>query len=639
MIKFRLQADTVRNQVVSLEVANSADTALPTNLNRPMVALLETLGVPPSSFIEIQTRAVKELSAAATDTVAALKMYRSAGFGTGPDCSDLLQTLRRVLGIRGITDVPFLKRCNLTCLTSSLRQIKYKARCKVDEAWTLMGIMDETGWLQPGQIYVQLRDNRTSQVTYLTGHCIIGRSPYLAPGDAQFAVLAGTPPPGSSLHNVYNCVVFSQQGTRPLCTKLAGGDLDGDLYNVIKNPLLFPQFVEEPAPYHSSKAQQLDRECTIEDVVDFLLLFCQTDRLGMIADRHLLISDRSYLGVRDPDCIKLAELASIAVDYQKTGIAPELSKMPRLKDSARPDYFQSEHRVESQARSLNRRAQWQRESRTYYESKKALGQMFRKIDVDADIAAWGKAAPQPLSEDKIRDKYWSKIRPWLKDDWLVDIQPVLNHVQTFYNQLEFYAQEFAPERRRDALSEPELFMGCILGRFNSRFGSNSRGYNAQVTLRDDVSELIDQTMKDQCQSDSWSTPVITAANLALKEQEGGDIQTLKTEVEGILTSLARWIRAAEMFEDTLYAGSDAAMASDASARSSKKKKGDHYETAKWIAIGPALKKVEELQVFMAHWTAQIEARLARLKVTEADDAAGRKANVNKVLTYITNAPM
>lgn len=578
---------------------------------------------------------------AATDTVAALKMYRAAGFGTAPECSDLLQTLHRTLGIKGIVDVPFLKKCNMTCLTSSLRQIKYKARCKVEEAWTLMGVMDETGWLKPGSIYVQLRDNRTSQVTYLTGHCIVGRSPYLAPGDVQFAVLAGAPPAGSTLHNIYNCVVFSQHGTRPLCNQLAGGDLDGDLYNVIKNPLLFPQGVESPAAYRAVKPKELDRECTVEDIVDFLLIYCQTDRLGMIADRHLLISDRSIQGVKDPDCVRLAELASVAVDYQKTGKAPDLLKIPKLVDSARPDYFQSEHRVESQNRSANRRAQWSRESRTYYESQKALGQMFRKIDVQADIASWGRSAPAPMSEADIREKYWAKIRPWLKDDWMTDIEAVLSHVQTFYNRLEYYAQEYAPERRRDALSEPELFMGCILGRFGSKYGTGNRGYNAQTALRDDIAELIDQTMTENCRTDEWNVSVITAGSLAETEKQGGDVHAVKAEVERILTCLARWIRAAEMFEDVQYAGVEETGGNKIQST------GDHYETAKWIAIGPALKKVEEINIFMAYWTAQVEARLAQLRASE--DAAVYGAKLGKeggtvgppgqAITFISNGPM
>lgn len=178
---------------LDLEVASSADSPLTTNLNRPLVALLETLGVPPAHFISIQDTAVAELREAVTDTIAAFKLYRSCGYGAAAESADLLQTLNRVLDLDGITDIPFLKRCNMTCLTASLRQIKYKARCKVNEAWTLMGVMDESGWLQPGQIYVQIKQGENAETQFLEGDCIIGRSPYLAPGDVQVSAIRGGP--------------------------------------------------------------------------------------------------------------------------------------------------------------------------------------------------------------------------------------------------------------------------------------------------------------------------------------------------------------------------------------------------------------------------------------------------------------
>jgi hypothetical protein len=138
MVKFETN-EVDHPHAISLEVASSADAPLSTNLNRPLVALLETLGVPPSNFLRIQEQAVADLRLAVTDTVAALRLYRSYGVGIAAESSDLLQTLHRVLGIKGITDVAFLKRCNLTVLTSALRMIKYKVcreqsrRCQTAE--------------------------------------------------------------------------------------------------------------------------------------------------------------------------------------------------------------------------------------------------------------------------------------------------------------------------------------------------------------------------------------------------------------------------------------------------------------------------------------------------------------------------
>jgi len=39
----------------------------------------------------------------------------------------------------------------------------------------------------------------------------------------------------------------------------------------------------------------------------------------MISTRHLITADKKSEGVHHPDCLKLAELASTAVDFPKTG--------------------------------------------------------------------------------------------------------------------------------------------------------------------------------------------------------------------------------------------------------------------------------------------------------------------------------
>jgi len=41
--------------------------------------------------------------------------------------------------------------------------------------------------------------------------------------------------------------------------------------------------------------------------------------VGIIASRHLQLADQQPLGTFHPDCLKLAQLHSKAVDYPKTG--------------------------------------------------------------------------------------------------------------------------------------------------------------------------------------------------------------------------------------------------------------------------------------------------------------------------------
>lgn len=99
----------------------------------------------------------------------------------------------------------------------------------------------------------------------------------------------------------------------------------------------------------------------------------------MITDRHLILSDRSPQGVEDIDCIHLPGLVSIGVDYMKSGMAPDFAKIPKLPDNAKPDYCQSEYRVEVYdddsclTATIESRNCWNRESTAFYRSEKALG--------------------------------------------------------------------------------------------------------------------------------------------------------------------------------------------------------------------------------------------------------------------------
>jgi hypothetical protein len=103
---------------------------------------------------------------------------------------------------------------------------------------------------------------------------------------------------------------------------LSGGDLDGDLYNVIFEPTLMPQRdIAYPADYPRVPGLQLDREVTINDMSSFFVQFMETDQLGQICTRHLQLADQKSDGVFDPACIELAGMASTAVDFSKTGIA------------------------------------------------------------------------------------------------------------------------------------------------------------------------------------------------------------------------------------------------------------------------------------------------------------------------------
>ncbi len=101
---------------------------------------------------------------------------------------------------------------------------------------------------------------------------------------------------------------------------LSGGDLDGDLYNVIYDSTLHPRITYDPADYLVPQPVDIGRCVEAHDMSNHFPSMMENDALGRIATLHQIIADRSQDGVLDDLCIHLASLHSNAVDFSKTGI-------------------------------------------------------------------------------------------------------------------------------------------------------------------------------------------------------------------------------------------------------------------------------------------------------------------------------
>lgn len=117
----------------------------------------------------------------------------------------------------------------------------------------------------------------------------------------------------------------------------------------------------------------------------------QTDQLGMLSNIHLQLADQRELGTLDYDCIKLAHLASISVDFSKTGIPVDMKGCPR-RDRIRPDFMAPSPRVFIEEHGPLQFEDDQAPDETvedldvevspmrYYRSQKVLGRLYREID-------------------------------------------------------------------------------------------------------------------------------------------------------------------------------------------------------------------------------------------------------------------
>ncbi|KAG7285624.1 hypothetical protein NEMBOFW57_010253 [Staphylotrichum longicolle] len=361
-----------------LEICDVASKPMPMVLNRQLIKILEDMGAPEEWFLRLQSSEVHRLRGI-TETV-----YNTANFLRSQKIGESIQLhkfLRRTeqMGVDYRRD-SFLRGAVEVVLLKELRLLKHKARIPVWNGMTLFGVMDETGFLKEGEVYVTF-DNEDGRHHEPPGpvQVVVTRSPALHPGDVQIATNI-IPPDGHPLIQLRNCVVFR-------------GDLDGDVFHVIWDPAVAGTVTTfDPADYARVQPLELDRPVTSADMAAFFVDFMRTDHLGVIATRHMVLADQRDHGTRDPDCIKLAELHSSAVDFSKSGRAVELSQLPRC-SRWRPDFLARgpsiiihDKSAITMDQSLAPRDDEDEDDdeggprHSFYASEKILGKLYRAVD-------------------------------------------------------------------------------------------------------------------------------------------------------------------------------------------------------------------------------------------------------------------
>ena len=306
---------------LDIEICGAATRPLPLYLNRPFIKILEDLGVEPEVFLDLQAAMVEKLRMITLTPPNAATFLEWCRVGSATKTPQLIRLLDDI-GLPFQQD-DFLRDTVEIAALSQLREIKHRSRILVENGMTLFGIMDETNTLDEGEIYAVSekpdKDGKWQRCVLAGGQVAITRSPALHPGDIQI-VQAVDVPSDSPLTKLRNCVVFSQKGDRDLPSQLSGGDLDGDIYNIIFDPLLMPRRTHHPADYPRQTPIDIGRPVETRDMTNFFIQFMETDQLGRISMMHQQMADREAQGTLHPVCINLAEMASTAVDFSKTGI-------------------------------------------------------------------------------------------------------------------------------------------------------------------------------------------------------------------------------------------------------------------------------------------------------------------------------
>jgi RNA-dependent RNA polymerase len=323
MLKFESSASVVEICAVA--------RLLPAYLNRQVITLLTGNGVPEAVFEDMHHMQL-ELTLASLHNATQARALLLGGCDGGFISTAGLRELLRA-GVDPLGD-PFLRGMLRAVLRSKLHDLRTRTRIFVEQGVNVIGIMDELGLLQYGEVYLHCSGGLCLDVEealscpasgdpYDPQHAsasasasaagvgerpperadlLVTRCPCLHPGDVR--VLRAVPledlvhraggmhsEKGRTAHNYFsalpNVLVFPQKGSKPHPSECSGGDLDGDLYLALWDTRLLPplHLRNHTAMDYSAPPPQISPIMPVSErqITDFFVHFIQNDCMGRIA--------------------------------------------------------------------------------------------------------------------------------------------------------------------------------------------------------------------------------------------------------------------------------------------------------------------------------------------------------------------
>lgn len=209
MVKFEAPNTT------HVEIARAFNRPGPLYLNRPLIMILEALGVEYDAFSELQRAAVRSAQESVVALDKSARLLETYGLGGSFRLPSVMLNLFK-LGLGPLSEDRFWHRFMDFAINHALRELKHHARIPVPDAWNLVGVADVHGYLQHGQVFGCIVPPNGGAPIYLTGWTLVSRSPTIHPGDVQTAWGIGRPPRGSPFEkeSLRNTIVFPTRGTR-----------------------------------------------------------------------------------------------------------------------------------------------------------------------------------------------------------------------------------------------------------------------------------------------------------------------------------------------------------------------------------------------------------------------------------------
>jgi RNA-dependent RNA polymerase len=196
---------------LTFDIQSTSSRPKPMFLNRPLIMLLEHLGVVPNVIIDLQLTSIREVQSIRTSLSQATKVFLQHNLGASYHLPSLFNNISKYLELE-ISDRSddslhhhLMEEALYCAATHALREIKHRAHIFVPGSVTLFGVSDEYDCLAEGEIFATIYDESKETEQSIEGQVLITRSPQVHPGDVQLVTAVRRP----ELNHLKNVVVFS----------------------------------------------------------------------------------------------------------------------------------------------------------------------------------------------------------------------------------------------------------------------------------------------------------------------------------------------------------------------------------------------------------------------------------------------
>ena len=354
-------------------------------LNRQIILLLVSLGVPPHIFVDMMNEKLQQynllytnLQQAIADNQDIITELMNNTFYFSPLIKYYFHNKQRKpkTDSYDINNEPLIKCICHFFVSKRLKELKHKCKLQDNSSALLMGVIDESETLEADEIYITISTYNKETIS-ITGEVIVTKNPCLHPGDVRIVNAVDNKP---LLSHLVNVIVFSSKGHRPLPNTISGGDLDGDVYYVSWNtalvnniavrncePLNDPNYSQGIAfNVHDNNMFKDKSSVNVQDIIN-ADINCKTNAdyasVSMIHDLCISHADNDTSKYSfNEKSMTLAKMFSVQIDSEKSGkfITKTELKNRGLLLNIYPDFLE-------------------RNCYPAYESKGILGKLYRMV--------------------------------------------------------------------------------------------------------------------------------------------------------------------------------------------------------------------------------------------------------------------